>query len=300
MMKRKKKFKEKQIWGYVFISPFIIYFCVFLLYPLYLAVQNSFFDINLLAPEKARFVGIQNWITSAVDPMFWKSIGNIVFNQTIFIVLSFVVAMFLALLLNEIKVGGSFFRTVYFMPMITSITVSMIIFQFLASPLGPIQSMLIQWGLLDEGVFWTFTKWLPMPMIAVFSVWKWFGISMVIFLGGLASVDKQIYEAANIDGAGWFRKVWNISIPMIKPQIVFVITMNIINGLQMFTESFMNFDLMGGRYNSALTPVLYLYGKGFDKMQMGEASAIGLLLAVIIFVLTRVQLWVTHRNEGGY
>lgn len=173
----------------------------------------------------------------------------------------------------------------------------MVLFQFLMSPTGPLQSMLLGSGMIHEPIYWTFTKWLPMPVIVVFSVWKWFGISMVIYLGGLASIDPKLYEAADIDGATWFDKVFRISIPLLKPQMIFMMTMNIINGLQMFTESFMNFDLLGGRYNSALTPVLYLYGKGFDQMKMGEASSIGLLLAGIIFALTMLQLKFFNRNE---
>lgn len=296
-MKRNKKIKEKTLWGYLFISPFLLYFAVFQLYPVFLAIQNSFRSINILAPEKATFVGFENWHSAATDELFWQSIFNIFYNQIIFITLTFFVALLLALLLNEIVTGGSFFRTVYFLPVITSITVSMVIFQFIASPNGPVQSVLMTMGLLDEGIYWTFEKWLPMPFIAVFSVWKWFGISMIIYLGGLASINKQLYEAAQIDGASWFQRVMKISLPLLKPQIIFIMTMNIINGLQMFTEVFMNFDLLGGRFHSALTPVLYLFGKGFDQMKMGEASSIGLLLALIIFVLTNLQLKLFSINE---
>lgn len=296
-MKKGFKIPKQKMWGYLFISPFIIYFAVFLLYPIFLAIQNSFLDINLLEPEKAKFVGFENWINAIIDPLFWKSMFNILYNQIIYIFLTFVVSLFLALVLNEVKFLGSLFRTIYFIPVITSITVSMVLFQFLMSPTGPLQSILLNSGVLSEPIYWTFTKWLPMPVIAFFSVWKWFGISMVIYLGGLASIDPKLYEAADIDGAKWHDKVFKISIPLLKPQIIFMMTMNIINGLQMFTESYMNFDLLGGRYNSALTPVLYLYGKGFDQMKMGEASSIGLLLAGIIFILTMLQLKFFNRNE---
>lgn len=296
-MKKQNRFSERTIWGYLFISPFFIYFSVFLLYPMFMAIQNSFLKVNILNPERAQFVGIENWINTAADLLFWKSIFNIFFNQAVFISLCFVTAMGLALMLNEIRLGGSFFRTVYFLPVITSLTVSMVLFQFIASPNGPVQEIMMRTGILDEGVYWTFEKWLPMPMIAVFSVWKWFGVSMIVYLGGLASINKQLFEAAQIDGATWFQTVRKISLPMLKPQIIFIMTMNVINGLQMFTESFMNFDLMGGRYNSALTPVLYLYGKGFDQMKMGEASSIGLMLALVIFVLTNLQLKVFNRDE---
>lgn len=151
--------------------------------------------------------------------------------------------------------------------------------------------------ILSQPVFWKFEQWLPMPVIAVFSSWKWFGVQMIIFLGGIASINKSLFEAAEIDGASWWRKVSRITLPLLKPQIVFVLTINVINGLQMFTEVFMNFDLQGGPHHAALTPVLYLYQIGFEQMKMGQASTAGLLLAMVIFVLTTLQLKLTNGGD---
>ncbi len=297
MKTEKKKLSSKQKWGYFFITPWIVFFLVFMIYPIILAFKNSFLEINLLEPEKAKFVGFENWIKAAMDPLFWKSIFNIIYNQSIFIALTFIIALVFALILNEIKFAGSVFRTIYFIPVITSITVAMIIFNYLSGTSGPIQQLMLKWGWISEPVFWRMSKWLPMPILAVFNSWKWFGVQMIIFLGGLASIDKQVYEAAAIDGSTWTKTLFSITLPLLKPQIVFVLTMNIINGLQMFTEVYMNFDLLGGPYNSGLTPVMYLYGKGFDKMQMGQASAIGLLLAAIIFLLTKLQSRALNASE---
>lgn len=291
------KLSTKQKWALIFITPWVLYFIVFLVYPIFLAFKNSFLEINLLQPEKAQFAGFANWIKVSKDMLFWKSILNIVFNQAIFIILTFVIGLTLALILNEIKKFGSLFRTIYFIPVITSITVSMIIFNYISGPTGPIQQFMMQMGIINKPIFWKMDKWLPMPILAIFNSWKWFGVQMIIFIGGLASIDKQVYEAADIDGASWWKTLFSITLPLLKPQIIFVLTMNIINGLQMFTEVFMNFDLLGGPYNSALTPVLYLYSKGFDKMQMGQASAMGLFLALIIFVLTKIQNRILRINE---
>ncbi|ABS49729.1 binding--dependent transport system inner membrane component family protein [Yersinia pseudotuberculosis IP 32953] len=283
--------------GYLFIAPWIIYFLVFILYPFFLSFQNSFLDINVLSPESTQFVGLNNWISVSSDGLFWRSLFNVIFNQVIFVLLSFVLAMGMALLLHEITHFGGLFRTIMFIPVITSITVAMIIFNFLSSPAGPVQSLLLEWGVLDAPVFWKFERWLPMPLIAVFSTWKWFGIQMIIFLGGIAGISKSLYEAADIDGASWRRKTWSITLPLLKPQIIFVMTMNIINGMQMFIEVLMNFDLHGGPYNAALTPVLYLYKTGFSDMKMGTASTIGLLLAAVIYIFTMLQLKFTQEKE---
>ena len=289
--------KDNLITGYLFLAPWIVYFAVFLIYPFFLSFESSFLSVNILMPENTRFIGLTNWITVVTDFLFWKSLFNVVFNQVIFVSLSFVIGLGLALLLNEIKFLSSMFRTIMFIPVVTSITVAMIIFDFVSGPSGPIQDTMVGANLLSEPVFWKFEEWLPMPVIAVFSAWKWFGVQMIIFLGGIASIDKSLFEAADIDGASWWRKTKKITLPMIMPQIVFVMTMNIINGLQMFIEVFMNFDLNGGPYQSALTPVLYLYQTGFEQMKMGEASTIGLMLACVIYLLTMMQLKITSKED---
>lgn len=289
--------KDNLITGYLFLAPWIVYFAVFLIYPFFLSFESSFLSVNILMPENTKFIGLTNWITVVTDFLFWKSLFNVVFNQVIFVSLSFVIGLGLALLLNEIKFLSSMFRTIMFIPVVTSITVAMIIFDFISGPSGPIQNTMVGANLLSEPVFWKFEEWLPMPVIAVFSAWKWFGVQMIIFLGGIASIDKSLFEAADIDGASWWRKTKKITLPMIMPQIVFVMTMNIINGLQMFIEVFMNFDLNGGPYQSALTPVLYLYQTGFEQMKMGEASTIGLMLACVIYLLTMMQLKITSKED---
>ncbi|APX06050.1 carbohydrate ABC transporter permease [Vibrio campbellii] len=289
--------KNNLITGYLFLAPWIVYFAVFLIYPFFLSFESSFLSVNILMPENTKFIGLTNWITVVTDFLFWKSLFNVVFNQVIFVSLSFVIGLGLALLLNEIKFLSSLFRTIMFIPVVTSITVAMIIFDFVSGPSGPIQNTMVSSNLLSEPVFWKFEEWLPMPIIAVFSAWKWFGVQMIIFLGGIASIDKSLFEAADIDGASWWRKTKKITLPMIMPQIIFVMTMNIINGLQMFIEVFMNFDLNGGPYQSALTPVLYLYQTGFEQMKMGEASTIGLMLACVIYLLTMMQLKITSKED---
>ncbi len=257
----------------------------------------SFLDINMVQPEKATFVGIGNWIEGIRDPLFWKSVFNILYNQSIFIALTFAISLGLALLLKEVTKGAGVFRTIYFLPVVTSVTTAMIIFDFLAGSGGPVQKMLLTVGILNAPINWTFDKWLPMPILAVFNSWKWFAIQMIIFLGGLLSINKELYEAAKVDGAGKWTQFFKITLPLLKPQILFVMTMNVINGMQMFTEVFMIFDLKGGPYNSGLTPVLYLYEQGFNQMSMGYASTIGLLLAIIIMIMTIIQWKIINRES---
>lgn len=294
-----RRLSKETLWGYFFMSPWIVAFLVFTAYPMLLAVKMSYLDINLMQTEKARFVGFDNWIRAVHDPLFWKALFNVVYNQAIFIALTFVVAIFFAALLKDLKWGGSFFRTMYFLPVVTSVTAAMLLFNFITDPQGPIQQGLVHMGLISAPVVWSFTKWLPMPVLAIFNTWKWFGIQMLIFLGGMLSINPEIYEAAQVDGVGAWARFSRITLPLLKPQVVFVLTMNLINGLQMFTEVFLTFDLSGGPYNSGLTPVLYIYAKGFTRMEMGYAATLGLLLATIIFIAQRLQSRVLNREPAG-
>lgn len=292
---------QRYLWGYVFVAPWVLLYVAFGLYPLLLSFYLTFFEYSFVRPEEYVFVGIGNWLRGVRDPLFWQSIFNIFYNQAIFIALTLGLGLLSALLLYKATRGGSFFRTIYFMPVVTSVVVLMAIGNYLVSPTGPIQTGLVQLGLLQEPVFWKFSTWLPMPIIALINSWKWFGVSTVILLAGLLAIDRQFYEAAAIDGANGWQQFWRITIPQLRPQLFFLLVVNIINGLQMFTEVFtIGYDVYGGPNHQALTPVLYLYAQAFDSSNMGYASALGLLLALLIALLTILQfkLFPSEAREG--
>ena len=281
---------RRGLWGYIFVSPWFLIYIVFGLYPLLLSFYLTFFTYSFVQPEDYVFVGIGNWIQGILDPLFWKSVVNILYNQVIFIALTNIIGLATALLLYKVVFGGRIFRTIYFMPVITSVVVLMAIGGYLASPEGPVQANLVRLGLLNSPVFWKFDLFLPMPIIAVINSWKWFGISTVIYLAGLFAIDTQYYEASSIDGANGWQQFWSITVPALRPQIFFLLVVNVINGLQMFTEVFtLGYDVYGGPQHQALTPVLYLYAQAFDRSNVGYASALGLLLAALIAILTIFQ-----------
>ena len=274
---------RRNAWGYLFVLPWVVLYLAFGIYPLLLSFYLTFFNYSFTNPGALEFVGVGNWIRGLFDPLFWRSLFNITYNQVIFIVLKNLLGLAVALLLKQALKGGRIFRTIYFMPVVTSVVVLMTIGQYLASPGGPIQNI------LHINVFWQSTVWLPMPVIAFINTWKWFGISTVIFLAGLLAIDQQLYEAASLDGAGAWDSFLSITLPQLRPQIFFLLVVDLINGLQMFTEVFTLYDLGGGAYHQALTPVLYLYGQAFGESNIGYASVLGLLLALIIGILTVLQ-----------
>ena len=287
---------QKHKWGYLFVAPWVILFAVFGIYPLALSFYLTFFDFSFTNPERLRFVGIGSWVRGVTDPLFWLALWNIIYNQTIFIVLKNGLGLITALLLHRVTFLGRFFRTVYFMPVVTSVIVLMTIGTYLVNPGGPIQTFLVGNGLLDTPINWRFTTWLPMPIIALINTWKWFGISTVILLAGLYSIDKQLYDAAAIDGANGWQRFRFITWPQLNPQLFFLLIIDLISGLQMFTEVYATFDVMGGQNNQALTPVLYLYAQAFDRSNIGYASVLGLMLAFIIAIGTWAQFRFVQRD----
>jgi len=281
---------RRNAWGYVFVSPWVVLYMIFGLYPLILSFYLTFFTYSFVTPENRAFVGVGNWVGGATDPLFWKALYNIVLNQAVFITLKNGIGLLTAALLFRITWGARFFRTIYFLPVITSTVVLMTIGDNLASPGGPIQRWMINAGILAGPSFWKSDNTLPMIVIALINTWKWFGISTVILLAGMYGIDPRLYEAAAVDGArGWdmFRR---ITLPLLRPQLFFLLVVDVINGLQMFTEVFsIGFNVYGGINNQALTPVLYLYAQAFDRSNVGYASTLGLLLAFIIAGLTAIQ-----------
>jgi len=277
-------------WGYLFVSPWVILYLIFGVYPLVLSFFLTFFNYSFVNPENQTFVGIGNWVRGIADPLFWKSIGNIVLNQALFISLKNGIGLAIASLLFRVRFGGRFFRTIYFLPVITSTVVLMTIGDNLFSPSGPLQRLLIDAGIMQTPLFWKSEETLPMLIIALINTWKWFGISMVILLAGMYGVDQRLFEAAAVDGASGWQMFRYITLPLLRPQLFFLLVVDVINGLQMFGEVFsIGFSVYGGSNNQALTPVLYLYATAFDRSNIGYASTLGLLLAYIIAALTIMQ-----------
>jgi ABC-type sugar transport system permease subunit len=281
---------QRHGWGYVFVSPWVVLYIIFGLYPLILSFFLTFFNYSFVTPEDRTFVGIGNWVRGLEDDLFWKSLYNIVLNQFVFIFLKNGIGLLLAALLFRVTVGARFFRTIYFLPVITSTVVLMTVGDNLAGPGGAIQLSLMDVGILSKPLFWKSYNTLPMVIIAFINTWKWFGISTIILLAGMYGVDPRLYEAAAVDGANEREMFRHITIPLLRPQLFFLLVVDVINGLQMFGEILsIGFNVYGGVKNQALTPVLYLYAQAFDRANVGYASTIGLMLAALIALLTFLQ-----------
>jgi len=294
----KKSLSSSAKWGMFFVSPWVIIFCVFTIYPLYLAIKYSFMGVNLMQPDQNTFVGLSNWIAVATSTLFWHSILNALYNQVIYIVLSMVIALVFAAMIMETKKFGGFFRTVYYLPALTGAVSMLLVYQQVVDPSGIIQTTLLHMHVLKAPISWENTKWLPMPILAVFMTWSGFGGQLLINLAGMSGIDKSIIEAAELDGAGWWQRFFKITLPTIKPQITFNFIMAIIGAFQVFTPMFMLYMTQGGPFNSGYVPYTLIYKQGFQLMQMGQACATGLFLTILILVATRLAFKFTSKGDN--
>jgi ABC-type sugar transport system permease subunit len=283
--------RGRKIAPYVFISPFFIGYAVFFLIPVIQSLRLSFFKQDGINSE-ATFVGFANYIRLFTkDDLFITSLLNTTYYAlgSIFIIVP--LALILALILHWPKLRfREFFRLFFFTPNITSGVVVGIIFglvfeqdyglinNFLLAPLG------------IEGVRWLRDPNWVMPSIILLGVWKFTGINALYFLVGLQNIPPTIKEAARIDGANSWQVFWHITLPLLRPVLAFVLTFAIIGSYNLFAEPVTLVDGSGGPRNAGLTITMYLYNRGFRELKMGYASAIGYSLAVIIVLLTILQL----------
>ena len=290
----------KRIAPYVFISPFLILFAVFGLFPILYSITISFFKWTLAGPQDFR--GIQNYISLLTTDPFFKGSLKTTFILLVFgSLLQHVFAIPLAIVLNDHKVKArGFFKVMYFLPYITSTVVIALVFnQLYEQNYGWFNYIIENW-LGMEGVKWVQNPGAIKASIAIMVNWRFIGWNTIIYLAGLQAIDKVLYEAAEIDGATGFRKHWHVTVPLLLPIIFFAVSMSIIGGMQLFEEPFVlmkGYETMGGPSNAGLTSAYYLLGTGFNFNRFGKASAIAWILFAIIMAMTWMNKVVTDRLQ---
>lgn len=278
------KMMKKKILPYLFVSPYIIHFMLFVAFPVGFSIYLTFHNWNIIAPME--FTGLANYKRLVQDQLFWKSLKNTFIFLLIHIPLQIIVALFLAELLNQnLKLKG-FFRAAYFLPVIVSGVVITILWQQLYGfESGLLNRLLIKIGLNKIG-WLTDPNW-AMPSIAIMATWKNVGLYVVLFLVGLQTVPKQYYEAAELEGASHIKKFFKITLPMINPTIFMVVVLSTIGGFSLFIEPYVMTG--GGPLNSTLSAVLYIYKQGFFYYHMGYAATLGFFFALLILFVVFIQ-----------
>ena len=280
---------------YIFILPAVLGLLLFYIGPMIASLYYSFTDYNLLSP--AEWVGLQNYRDLLDDELFWKSLRVTAIYSGVSVPLVLLLALGMALLLNQKLRGMTFFRTVYYLPTVMSgVAIATLWKWIFNSDYGVLNLLLDKIGI--RGPMWlTDEKWAIWALILT-SLWT-AGGSMLIFLAGLQSIPNDLYEAASIDGAGRWSKFRNITLPLISHVTFFNLVLGIIGALQVFTEAYVL--TRGGPNNSTLLLSVYLYRNAFEFLKMGYASAIAWAMFAIVMVLTLLvfrsaPMWVHYQE----
>ncbi|HEX7057585.1 MAG TPA: sugar ABC transporter permease [Bacilli bacterium] len=281
--------------AYLYISPFFILFLIFGVYPIFFTFYLSFFKWNAISPMK--YVGFQNFALIFEDPTFWVSLMNTILMGIMGTVPQLIVALLLAVALNSAIVRfKNFFRIVYFLPNITSIVAVTLVFSVIFSNQG-MANMLLDWLGVTTDVAWNSGWWGVKIAIAVMIFWRWTGYNAIIYLAGLQSISPELYEAAKIDGANSRDALFKITIPLLKPFILFTILTSTIGSLQLFTEPFVFLGTSGtgATRPEGITMVIYLYREAFTNSYFGTAAATAVVLFLFTIIFSLINLMITNR-----
>jgi multiple sugar transport system permease protein len=272
--------------GAAFLSPTLVVFSVFVIFPVVFSFFLSFHKWNMFGTG-TEFVGFDNYRAILTNPEFWSVLRNTAFYTFGTVPLNMVVALAAAFVLNKEIIGRRILRTCFFIPVIMSPVAAAVIWRWVYEP----NFGLLNYGLSLIGI--PGVNWLNDPTAAMFAligmgVWKSFGVNMVLFAAGLQGIPEQYYEAAQIDGAGPWRQFWNITVPLLSPTTFFILVMSVIGSFQVFDTVYVLTS--GGPLGSTKVLVFYLYEYAFKYFEMGYASAVAYLLFALVFVLTLVQV----------
>jgi cellobiose transport system permease protein len=284
--------------AYTYIAPFFIVFGIFTLFPVLWSAYISFFHWNILGHKE--FIGLRNYIQLFTDdPKFWKSVGNTFSIWIISTVPQLFMALVLSNLLNQgFLKGRKWFRLGVIIPNITSLVAVAIVFgSFFGPNYGLINYFLTQFGL--DKVDWSSSYWASQFAVSAMVIWRWMGYNSIIYLAALQSIPDDLYEAARLDGASKIQQFFQITIPMIRPMILFTIIMSTIGGMQLFIEPLIFLGPQGGTSGQGLTMVLYLYTEAFTNSNFGYASAIAWMLFIIIVIFSAFNSYLTKKIDSA-
>jgi len=285
--------RKEAIAAYVFISPWIIGAVVFTFGPIVASLYFSFTEYNVLQP--AEWVGLRNYREIADDDLFWRSLRNSLYFTVLYIPLHIAVALAVALLLNTKVRGLGMWRTFFYLPVVTPVVASAVLWRFILNPqAGIVNRTLRSIGLPAPG--WTVdTEWL-IRSVVIMAAWQAIGGTMILYLAGLKGIPRELYEAAEIDGAGWWSKLRNITMPLLSPVIFFTLIVGVVGSIQVFAQPRILYgDQDGNVPNGGLTYMMYLFSNAFTYFKMGYASALAWILFLVILMITAIQFWGSRR-----
>ncbi len=298
-----KGMKDLNRYGFFFIIPFLIVFITFNIYPIFRTLYLSFTDYNGFA--RMNFVGIENYSRVIKDQMFWESFVNTMKIWSINIVLQLGLALLLTIVFSDIKnkyKGLSIFRALFYLPnLIAATSVAFLFATLLDWQYGSLNQLLVNAGIINTKINWLGQPGTATIVVGVIGAWMWFGNSFIILMAGVQGIPKDYFEAATIDGAGRWKTFTKITIPLLKPILLYVAITSLIGGLQMFDIPFLITDGIGAPSGALNTMVMYLYNTAFRYNNIGYAGAIAYLLFFIIAIFSAItfkSMFGNKENKG--
>ncbi|MGE7827426.1 carbohydrate ABC transporter permease [Paenibacillus sp. NPDC093718] len=285
----KKFLYSQKVAPYVFVLPFILVFLIFWVFPLGSSFSMSFQKTQL--GQEADWIGLANYGKLMGDGVFLKAVTNsaIYMILTLLILIPFPM-LFAVLINNKFMWGREFFKSSFFFPALTSVVVAGTIFRLMFGEMeGSLINSILGWFGIDPVKFLKGQVTGFIALVAL-ATWRWTGVNMLYFLSGLKNIPGEYYEAASIDGASAYQKFTKITMPLLKPTTIYVLTISIYAGLAMFIESMMLWNGNNSPKNIGLTIVGYLYRQGIEKNNLGYAAAVGIVLLAITMLINLTQL----------
>ena len=279
---------------YVFLAPALLLLGVFVVYPILSVVWYSFNDYDIVRPPT--FVGLDNYAQLFDDPTFWKALGNsIVYLVATPVIVTLSIG--LAIVVNRELRGIHLFRALYYIPAVSGSIAIGISWRWLFDRNGFLNGVL-QWaGVIDEPIQWLAEPALVLPIAILLTIWAGIGYYAVIFLAGLQNIPEELYDAARIDGCNDVQKHWYVSIPGLRPQIVFVAVISSLAALKVFDEIYVLTNRTGGILDSGVTVVFYLWKQAFQLNHAGYASAIAIVLLVLTLGFSILNIRLLERGR---
>lgn len=292
------KIKKKTSLPYLFMLPSILILLGVYLLPFLYSLYISVTDWSGMG-QKLNFVGLSNYKGLFEEPHFWETLRNNLIYFVELVGIQFIISMILAVVLNAAFKGRNFFRALYFMPTIICTLAVGFIWNIMFDPInGPIKTLLENVGFLElSGIMWLGNTKTAIHTVSFVSLWQWTGWSMVIYLAGLQSIDKNLYEAAEIDGANAVQKFFKVTLPLLAPSITVNLVNSTIGALKIFDLPFIMTGGGPGHATESLAMMMYTYSFGLNKM--GYGTAISIILFVVILIISGVQTTVLRRREDN-
>lgn len=284
-------YKQRHAW--MFLSPALILLMIFSIIPIIWVIYLSFTDYNVFTPPD--WVGFENYSKLVNDDSFWNAFKNTFFYWVLVTPAITILSLILAILVNQKLRFIKAYRLAFYFPVLVSVVVTALLWKWMFAGDGLFNYIL---GIFNiDPLPWLTSPDTSMISVAIVTVWQGIGYYMLIYLAGLQSVSPELYEAAEIDGAGFWRKHWSITVPLVRPIIFFVTVISTMGAFKEFTLMLVMTD--GGPLNSTTTLVYLIYKEGIQNINMGYASAIATVLFLVILVITIINMFLQDRRNNA-